>query len=333
MPTVNWNSDADWLQFREVTVSGQDDGGPSWNPPDNELILTGAGGVGRAEGSGGTHGNDRRIYLLNGVEGSEFDMRCDFALEVQQAQFGLVARVHEPPPVHSLDHYTMLEGGMCAGEKAQRNARADAFADPGAAPLWWINILFADAKALSGVWEFASNQWLGGNQQPQEVPANDQAIDSASGDGSTVTVISATEHCLPDGQAVQLDFGPFSNTTFTATVVNDTTFSVSSAEVGNWDTGRWRLLNVNITKDPPVPWRALAIRTSGNTIDCKQWFPDCESEPAWGDPFRAATQTLPNVLADSGRRPPESGGAGIVLAHLSSDRSLAVRNLDVTVLA
>lgn len=173
---VRWDSDADWDQFTEVSISGQDG-----DPPDNTLALTGADGIGRAEGVGGTHGNDRRLYVLDGVEGSDFIAYVSFALETQQAQFGI-------------------------------GLRTSTETNPNFAVVVWNNIFFfADTTILLGHWEFFGNVLLNTNQV-DGITTRREPIFSAMLSGNEelpMTLETKTPHLLREGQEIVPEFAGF----------------------------------------------------------------------------------------------------------------------------
>lgn len=173
---VRWDSDADWNQFTEVSISGQDG-----EPPDNTLMLTGVDGIGRAEGVGGTHGNDRRIYVLDDVEGSDFIAYASFALEDQQAQFGI-------------------------------GLRTSTDTNPNFAVVVWNNIFFfADTTTILGHWEFFGNELLSTNQT-EDLTTRREAIFSAlldSNEELPMTLETKTPHLLRLGQGVVPEFAGF----------------------------------------------------------------------------------------------------------------------------
>src|SRR5690606_6173895 len=67
----NWYSDGDWSAWTEVPVS----------LIENTIALKGENGVGTVQATGGSGGtNDRRLFILNGVEASDFEVRTDLVL-------------------------------------------------------------------------------------------------------------------------------------------------------------------------------------------------------------------------------------------------------------
>jgi hypothetical protein len=287
---VSWCDEDAWDRFEEVSISGQDG-----DPPDNTIILTAEDCVGTATGSGGTHGNDRRVYLLeDSLTAADAEIRATFRLHSNSAQFGLALRTSNNEAI-----------------------------------IAWSNVIFsASSNILHGAWEYGGNALISTNQM-NSTCLNNQEILSASGDGSTVTVLTKQPHLLVSGgESVRITFGPFSATAVTATPVDATSFTFSNANAGAWTTGSWTQCTVGPST---TKRRHVAMRVIDDMMIVKHWNVG-EPEPSWADPRRANFSVFPSTLEGSGQPPPTSGRFGIVINHMDGTRSLDVENLEIQVI-
>lgn len=291
---ASWARVNEWNRFTETSISGQDG-----NPPDNNLILSVSGdGSGVATNDGGSHGNDRRIYLFSdGPQNlSDVEVRASFNLTIGgNVQFGIAAR-----------------------------------ASTTVAVVPWQNIIFGGASAmLHGIWEYAGNALLNTNQM-NSTPMQLYNILSAEGDGATVTVQTREPHLLRISEFVFIDFGPFSGNQIVTSVAPDR-FTFDDAAVFSTTDGTWGKTN---QVNPSDKWRNVAVRVVDNWMNVKQWLP-FEPEPRWGDPLRTVTSFFPDELEASGNPPPTSGQAGILLNHFGDSnpsKEIFVRDFEVRAL-
>lgn len=272
-------------------------------PVTNMDVTTDVVGV-TAEGAAtieatGPSGSDRRIYQLDSFgEAADMEARVTYDADAG-AQVGIALRVN-----------------------------------PAVALLAWQNIFFgASASILRGVWEWVPPGDTGTltTNQTGQTPATEQAIISAEGDGTTVTVRSELPHLLKRTTGnVKLFFGPFTgSTTFSATPIDATTFEVSSSEVGSWTEGTWNQDGVILAGNIRRHIKA-AIR--GDLFSIAHWFDD-EPEPGLLDPLRSTTLPLPDPLGSSGGPPPASGGVGLMFGHLGNvSKTLTVYDFDARAL-
>lgn len=193
---VDWYAAADWDRFTPVVV----------NTPDNTVLLTASAGAGIATGSASGAGSDRRLYLLDGFEATDMEVRCDWTLGGGQLGLGLRAQ-------------------------------------DGAVVVVWQNIFFgATGNSLWGVWEYDGTEaGFSTNQGAQSLDGFRSPIMSASGNGTTVTVQTRYAHGLAAGNTVHFDssFGSFGQATVASTPTA-TSFTFASATSGSWTGGTWR---------------------------------------------------------------------------------------------
>ncbi len=198
--------------------------------------------------------------------------------------------------------------------------------DDDTAVVVWSNIVFGvNATLILGVWEYDGVGDLLQTNQIGSITGYPVAVATATGDGVTVTVRTRLPHGYTPGATASLvGVGAFGNVTV-ASVVSDTIFTFASATAGSWTGGTagWLFTPGR---------RKVAVRLIGNTLTAKQWLPT-QDEPAWDDPTRAVSASLPATLAGSGGPPPASGRIGVVVAHLGTTGQvrvgdLQVRNLD-----
>lgn len=198
------------------------------------------------------------------------------------------------------------------------------------APIVWQNIFFgATGNLIPGAWEFSGAALTQTNQQAD--PANGsftgypRAIDSLTGDGTTVTVTMAEPHLLEEtqnfGVAIR-DNALFPGSPFVfGTVIDPFTFTFPSTTAGTEAGGR-------ITWTFWVGRRHLAARLVGDQLTGKQW-PPTAPEPAWDDPLKAGTVTLPDPLAGGVPLPSGPGRAGFVFAHVEDVGHMDVYQFEV----
>lgn len=204
---------------------------------------------------------------------------------------------------------------------------------PEVAVMPWYNIVFGgNASTLRGVWEWdppGCGSSLFTNQHEPAQRAIGGPITGATGDGTTVTVTTATPHYLSDiaPLAVLVTFGPFSQTPQNDyTVVDPNTFSFPSTEVGPWGSGSWEVAGTALAVGV---CRNYGLRVVGNQLTIKHWFcVEAEGEPPWSDPWRASTAPLPLNL-DGGHAVPSEGQVGIEFSHLTDGGTTGVRSITV----
>jgi hypothetical protein len=289
---VSWYDDDDWGQFEEVPIQG--DGG---NPPDNTIDLVVSNGIGTITGSGGTHQDDARLFLLEeDLIASDVQVYIDYSISSNDVIFGVAVRASESEAV----------------------------------VIWNDNSSGFTINLLSGVWEYSGQAITDENQGANLQGLVDQRILKAEGDGADMVVFTPTAHLLDTaGEDVLLNFGPFTDDTFTVTPINASSFEFASVETGSFtqEDGNWAQESI----EPPIDKRRkIALRLIDDLIVFKQWRPG-ESEPNWADPLRSTFNELPASLSGSGLPPPSDGRVGIVARNLDGGRSISVNDLEITI--
>ena len=243
--------------------------------------------------------DDRRLYLLDaGYTPADVEVRLLYSTNSNGAQVGVAAR-----------------------------------ASASQAAIGWKNILFgADAAALAGFWQYDGN--LGAtfetNQMANSIGLRKGTITTSSGTGSLVTARTSTPHLLRAGQGVRVTVTGLANTSETVASVPDPyTFTFADTAAGDLGAGSWQLLSVSI---PLTIHRWIAMRVQGTTHTVKQWEAG-EAEPAWDDPDRIATNTIPANLSLGAAVPNASGRVGVLVAHFfNTGRQTTLRSFEARTL-
>lgn len=279
----------------------------NWPSFDNTITKAIVGGEGEFTGSGGTSTSDRRLYLVPDVlvANAEVLVRLQrVAGGNAQGQVGVVARV-DP-----------RNGG------------------PGAAPIAWTNVIFAnDAAVIHGCWQYDATGFLHTNQTSPENHLYGPDIVTVNGDGANITAVCARPHRIPPGghlfqfRAPNLTPAVDFQVNGTAVVVDDYTFRFAHTSTGSDATGA----HIEWIWVPGRCW--LSMRLHDRTMVTRYWL-DGDEKPALGDTLRTKTVTLPATLASgSVALPRDRGRIGIVVAHMGSGAKAYYDNLSVVDLA
>lgn len=255
---------------------------------DNKVRLDAAGGVGTATGVGGPSANDRRFYVLRDLEASDVEVAAEFS-STAMAQFGFALRVQ-----------------------------------PGRAVVAWHNIYYAaNANLIQGVWEYDGRDLLSTNQQGALLRGFAQPVQSAVGDGTTVTVTTPGAHRLSGGDVVvhEAEVAELGQAQI-HTVPGPTSYTFASDLQGSWTGGVTRRVSLHDR-------RRAAVRLVGTQVTFKQWLPG-ELEPAWDDPLRTATNVLPDALPSGAAPPVGPGSVGILASHLGDGEHVEVTGFRAT---
>lgn len=243
--------------------------------------------------------DDRRLYLLDaGYSPADVEVRLCYSTNSGGAQVGVAAR-----------------------------------ASTSQAAIGWQNVLFgANASMLAGFWQYDGN--LGAtfalNQMANSLNFRSGTITAASGSGSTVTVTTAEPHLLRVGSGVRVTVTGLADSAETVTSVpGPYTFTFSDAAAGNLGSGTWRAGSVAV---PVTVHRWLAMRVEGTTHTIKQWEVG-ETEPAWNDAARTATNTIPASLSIGAATPNATGQVGVLVAHFgTTSRQITLRSFEARTL-
>lgn len=258
---------------------------------DNKARLDAVGGLGIATGVGGASGNDRRFYVRRDIAPTDVEMSAEFA-SLGSAQCGFALRVQ-----------------------------------PDRAIVVWRNIYYsASANLILGVWEYDGSSLSSINQQRGAVRGFVHRVLHAVGDGTAVTVTTASAHRLAPLDVVLHEGAvrEFGQVTVDS-VPGPTTYTFPSTAVGLWESGTWRRVTLQAR-------RRAAVRLVGTQVMFKQWLPH-EPEPSWDDPDRSAVGLLPEALPSGATTPLGPGGVGLLISHLGDGGRVEVRDLRVTPLA
>jgi hypothetical protein len=253
---------------------------PISNPTGTIDLAVAANGIGTAT-SANENGNDRRLYMLNGFGPYQnVETRLSFSANSSSIQTALAMRASASQSVVAC----------------------------------WTNVIFgANASLLQGVWEYNGTDLLSTNQHANSLNSITQEIIGAVGDGTMVTVRCRMPHLFTSGgQSIRVTFGPYSDTSVTATSVDATTFTLPLADVFIATSGTWRRGSTGLASGTR---RHVAARVIGNQVTYKHWF-DAEPEPSWTDSLRALTNVMPATLVHSGGPPPATGGVGFHVNHV-----------------
>lgn len=279
-----WASTAEWANWTAVLVTS---GTPD---PINTIALEASGeqsGIGKIRASGGTGGNDRRFYFLNGAEVQDVEVYGDFTWSDIGAQVGFALRGNVGNTI---------------------------------AIVPWTNVVFnLQARFNFGVWEYVENaNVLTTNQDAFTNDVYGGPILSANASGGTVTVVTYLPHNLRTSDFISIPGASVLGKQVTG-VPNPYTFTYANAGSGAVSGA------TDWTWFSSIRRRKIACRLRGSKLEGKQWMP-WQPEPSWGDPNYGGSVVLPSTMPVSGAPLPTSGKIGILAAHLGSSRFIQIND-------